>query len=245
MQLISRFWVLFPVLFSGMVSATPITLSSSTFSVTYDDSLLGAFGTPTLAGNTLFFSPTTYKTQSLNGTGTSTFSQTLNLTITPFSGFSLDSLSLDEKGDYILRGDSSAVSAGGTMHAENSLNALQFINGSILTTSAMNLTGTSNHPWEAVSSLAFDSSWDFVDSVDLNLTNILSATTGAGTGLRLAFIEKKFVGLTIDTKSTVAEIPESGTLSLTSLGLGAIALRYRYGRKKGLSGNPTQTIVTV
>jgi hypothetical protein len=219
-------------LLSQVVWATPITLSSSSFSVTYDNSLTGAFGTPTLAGNTLFFTPSTFKTQSLSASSPSSFSQTLNLTITPLSGFKLGTLSLDEKGDYTLFGLGSSVNVGGQMLAENSSDAFQSINALISPISALDLIGGGNHNWEATSLLSFDNTWAGVDSITLSLTNSLSAAAGTASGPKLAFIEKKFVGLTIDTQSAPSQIPEPNTLSLFALGFVLLS----FGMRKNFTG---------
>ena len=49
--------------------AATVTVTGERFDLVYDDSLVGLFGTPTLSGTSLFFTPAAFKTQTLNGTG--------------------------------------------------------------------------------------------------------------------------------------------------------------------------------
>ena len=106
----------FGVLFGiGLVAAAPVVqaatvkLDGVAFDVYYDDALLGLFGAPTLSGNVLFFTPTAFKAESLNGAGVSTANATLNLRVELADGYDFSFLSLSESGDYLMRGASSEV----------------------------------------------------------------------------------------------------------------------------------------
>src|SRR3569833_3315187 len=65
---------------SGPVQAVPVTVVGTTVSFTFDSALSGLFGVPMVTGDALFFTPTTYKAQSFNGTGFAAASQTFNIT---------------------------------------------------------------------------------------------------------------------------------------------------------------------
>ena len=54
---------------SGAAFAATVTLAGTTVSFTFDSALSGLFGAPTVTGDALYFTPTTYKAQSFNGRG--------------------------------------------------------------------------------------------------------------------------------------------------------------------------------
>ena len=58
--------------FGGGVSsaqAATVKLDGVAFDIYYDDTALDLFGTPTLSGDVLYFTPTSFKAESLNGAG--------------------------------------------------------------------------------------------------------------------------------------------------------------------------------
>src|SRR3569832_1871303 len=65
---------------SGPVQAVPVTVVGTTVSFTFDSALSGLFGVPLVTGDTQFFTPTTYKAQSFNGTVFAAANQTNNNT---------------------------------------------------------------------------------------------------------------------------------------------------------------------
>ncbi len=96
-------------------NASLVTVSGTNVDFIYDDSLLGLYGTPTISGDNLFFSPTQFRSSSLNGAGMSSTSATTYIDIHAHDGYSFGSLALTEIGDYKLLGQNSFVNIGGEM----------------------------------------------------------------------------------------------------------------------------------
>lgn len=191
-----------PLLVLGMGSAQAAMLEGDTVWFSFDDSLLGLFGSASVSGDTLSFDPTAFKANAA-GPGIVTVSATTPLiTITTKDMWVLDGVELFEQGDYfrIESGASTTlVGAGG-----------QFIvNGSPVAVSAGGLTeyltvadvindGLSTTGWTASASAALSG-----DSATVKVQNILLA--GLTGGLEAAFIEKKLVEIAVDT--TFVPIP--------------------------------------
>lgn len=189
---------------SGMAAATSVTLNGSDVSFTYDDANTGLFGSPTVAGNTIFFTPTDFIAQSTNGAGTVITSSTVNIVVTPNQGKAITSLSLTERGDYSLNGDGSAVGIGGQLRVF-SMNDPINVEDSSFITSASNLAINDNHyhNWTAGAGVDLTGAqWAKTSAVNMTLENILEATT-SGTSPSKAYIEKKFAGVGI----TVGLVP--------------------------------------
>ena len=194
---------------TGMSHATPITINGSlfgsNFDVTYDDTLLGLYGTPQLINNELTFSPTTFTAVSVQGMPpNASTSSSITLEFAVHEGFVFDSLNILERGDALLRGDASV-----DLIADISATALLF-------SPPTNTNGFSD--WEATASLS-----DLDSVFTLTLNNSLFASSNDADGIDVAFIEKKFVSFIPD----VNRIPEPGTLALLVLGLASIAIAQR------------------
>lgn len=216
-------------LVTAQAQATPITLSGAFFDVSFDDALLGGYGQPSLVGSTLFFTPTVFKAQSLNGIGTNTVSSTINVQILAHSGYRFTTIDLSEAGDYKLRAANSSVAVGGTLNVADSAHTL-LATDSITATSAFNNRDGINHDWSALAGINLDfPAWVDVQALDLNLTNILDATTvSTDTGPKLAFIEKKFVGLDIRTavrSGPTGTVPEGQSWIILLTGLAMMMLQ--------------------
>ena len=92
--------------------AASVTLSGSTFDVTFDSSLVGLFGTPTIVGDVISWFPSgspgfTAQTSS----GIAVTNSTFALQVTAKDGYYLKSFSLSEGGDYFYFGGDPAVMA--------------------------------------------------------------------------------------------------------------------------------------
>lgn len=217
---------------AGCLQAAPVTLDGASFSVTYDDALVGLFGTPTLSGNTLFFTPTSFKAISTNGAGVSLASQTSNFDILlkPSANLRLTSVNLNEGGDYLMMGQNSFVNALGQMRVRNNANPSMEIVGSIASATPLAIKDGINHNWAAGANADLNSAaWNNVGSARVTLENILLAYTQADTGPQLAFAEKKYAGITFNTFN-VSPVPEASTWSMMLLGvglLGYLSLRRR------------------
>ncbi|MEQ1591549.1 MAG: hypothetical protein ABL892_04070 [Thiobacillaceae bacterium] len=213
---------------AAQAQATPITLSGAFFDVAFDDALVSNYGQPSLVGSTLFFTPTVFKAQSLNGAGTNTASATINVQIMAHGGYRFTGIDLSEAGDYKLRAAHSSAGVGGTLNVTDSAHTL-LATDSIIATSALNNRDGINHDWSALAGINLDFPiWSGVQTLDLILTNTLEATTLlTDVGPKLAFIEKKFVGLDIRTaiRSGPATVPEGQSWIILLTGLAMMMLQ--------------------
>lgn len=213
-------------LLSVHAQATPITLMGTNFDVIYDSSLVGLFGTPTLSGNAVFFTPVAFKAESLNGLGVVTANSTINLSIIEHAGRNITTFDLVELGDYRLVGANSVVGIGGQTRVFDIANPFIQANNQITTTSNLSIINSifdsTTHDWASSSSVAVTGSqWANTTSYNYTIENLLTAYTDpAGTGPKIAFIEKKFAGSSISI--VVTTVPEIDTYTMLIAGLGFV-----------------------
>jgi hypothetical protein len=216
---------------AGVVQAAPIILNGDHFTVSYDDTQVGLYGQGSLSGSgdTLFFTPTQFKTSS--GSGPASVSSALTLTFTIDSGYAFTGLSYSESGDYFLL-DGAVVDAAASVNAVNAA-----------TLALASLALSPGVALDAVTSFANFRTTDWVLSGNLSLLglggpNILqitldntldASTPNAGYG----FIEKKFVGLSIVTEPALPPVsmPEPTSGALLLVGMVAALL---VGRRRGV-----------
>ena len=193
--------------------AVPVTLSGNTVNYTFDDSLLGLFGTAKVAGDTLFFTPTQFKATSFNGQGLVSVTEDVDVQISLKPGFSFVSLGLVERGDYLLSGPgANTADVSGALSLTDNTHTLTLVLDSV---SPLNIVGLPTHNWEtAVANLT---GWG--SSLDLSLSSTLSASTSQARGN--AFVENKFVGITVST------VPEPSTWAIMLCGFVLLRLVYR------------------
>jgi hypothetical protein len=229
---------------AGAAHADLHTIVGTSFDVVYDDTKLGLFGTPVLAGNVLFFTPNSFSAQSLNGALLSTRNSTISgIELLAKNGNRFDAISLGEAGDYRLSGAGSEVKMDGRLIAFDVNNALQTYTPKPITVSAstpLSLADGLLHDW--VASSVVDSSstslptlpflppvagWlDDTARVGITIENLLSAYTAAGIAPSEAFIEKKFTGVGL----TISAVPEPATWALLVPGLLLAAVAARRAR---------------
>jgi hypothetical protein len=194
--------------------AAIVTLPGSQFDLRYDDGLVGLFGAPSLAGGTVFFTPSAFVATSTNGIGLVTRSSTVTFELLAHDGSSFASVAVGESGDYRLAGAGSTVGVSGVLTLSDASNS----------TSSDLAASFDATEWNA--SAVLDSGaapWaPGARSITVSLQNILSAVTPAGIGgLQEAFIEKKFAGVALEVKT----VPTPGTLPLAALALGGLLFR--------------------
>lgn len=226
--------VLSAVMLSGPVQAVPVTVAGATVSFTFDSALSGLFGVPTVTGDALFFTPTTYKAQSFNGTGFVSTSQTFNIAVTANSGYQVSAVNLTEDGDYYNIGAGSNVAVGGKLYVrdlESPLTpaAISKIKSSLPLTDMTSLANFETTDWTSHASVAIPAGWGgadgIVSGVNVTLENLLLASSQTIGGA--AFIEKKFAGVGIVT----TPVPEPQAYALFIAGLGLIGfMGWRRGR---------------
>lgn len=222
-------------------AAAPVTLVGNDLDLSYDPALVGDFGTPTLVGNTLFFTPNAQRAESTNGAGLQTWASMLSgLTLQAKNGFRFGAFDLALFGDYRLSGTGSSVQVAGqlrsfdaTLPASTLTNAsLQLGDGATL---AVNNGRLQN--WAALAHIDADTAAagggpnaiaGGATRMGLEIDLLLTAYTDpAQAGLRQAFIENKFSGLGVTiTAAPPALLPLPPTLALVlPLLLGLCGLR--------------------
>lgn len=215
---------------SGQALAIPVTVAGTTVSFTFDSGLSGLFGTPTVVGDILSFTPTTYKAQAFNGSGFAAASQTFNIVVNAHSGYLLSAVNLAEDGDYYNIGAGSSVAVGGKLLVRD-LEAplLPAASGKIKTTlpltAVTSMADFQTTDWTSHTGVTIPAGWGgadgIVNGVNVTIENILLANSiSAGSA---AFIEKKFAALAIVT----APVPEPRTYALFLAGLGLIGFAAR------------------
>lgn len=204
------------------------TITGANFDLVYDDTKLGLFGAPSLAGNNIFFTPNNFKAESLNGAGIVTNNSTINgMQLVAKNGFQFGSIDLTEFGDYLMRDPESFVSVNGQLRAFDGANfAATNTSASLIVSSStpLNIIDGSNHDWQATASITNSTAsksglmgWlSNANVVNITVENLLTAYTEAGPGPEQAFIEKKAIGVGLVVTSAV---PEPGVWSSLSAGL--------------------------
>lgn len=209
---------------ASTATAAPVTLIGNNFDLIYDDSLFGLFGTPTLTNDSIFFTPISFKAESLNGNGVVTANSTINLSIIEHANKNITGFNLLERGDYRLVGTGSVVGVGGQTRVFDRTNP--FIENNTAITSASNFSiinsiiDSSTHNWTSSSNVSvIDPQWANTTNYNYTIENLLTAYTDpAGTGPKIAFIEKKFAGSSISI--VVTTVPEADTYAMMLAGLG-------------------------
>lgn len=200
---------------STSTQATMVTLSGNSVEYTFDDSLMGLFGAPQVAGDSLIFTPTDFKATSVQANGAVSVTHSIDIKISLKPGFNFVSLDLLERGDYLLFGPgTNTADVSGMLSLTDSTHTLDIVLDS---TNPLDIAGLPTQNWEVV--VADLTGW--VPALDLTLTNTLTASTDNANGI--AFVEKKFAGITVST------VPEPATLTMMLLGLGLLMLGHQRG----------------
>jgi hypothetical protein len=225
---------------SAQAFAAIQTITGTNFDLVYDDTKLGLFGAPSVAGNNIFFTPNNFKAESLNGAGIVTNNSTINgMQLVAKNGFRFGSIDLSEFGDYLMRDAESFVSVSGQLRAFDGANFAATNTSSSLIVSPstpLNIVDGMNHDWSATASITNTTAaksglvgWlNSANIVNITVENLLTAYTEAGPGPEQAFIEKKAVGVGLVITSAV---PEPGIWSSLSAGLFVLGMMASRRRK--------------
>ncbi|MBI3432292.1 MAG: PEP-CTERM sorting domain-containing protein [Hydrogenophilales bacterium] len=215
---------------SGAAFAATVTLAGTTASFTFDSALSGLFGAPTVIGDTLYFTPTTYKAQSFNGSGLASASQTFNIMVNANPGYLVSAVNLTENGDYYNMGAGASVAVGGKLYVRDLESplapaAISKIKATLPLTDVTSMANFETTDWTSLAGVAIPAGWGGADGivggVNVTIENILlasSLTSGSA-----AFIEKKFVGLNV----VMAPVPEPSTYAMMLAGLGLVGVAVR------------------
>lgn len=210
---------------TGAAYAASVTLAGNNVDFTFDDTLMGLFGQPKITGDTLFFTPVNFEAQSLNGAGYAFTNDTINITVTAHSGWTFDSVNLLERGDYLLLGSGSTADIAGQLRVFDTAMPLTDLTASITSTSPLNMAGVPTKNWNAGASIDV-SAWNTATTLNVTVENLLLASTSSPASL--AFVEKKFAGLSLIT----TPVPEAETYTMMLAGLGLIGFMVSR-RKRG------------
>lgn len=222
-------------LLSVGAQAAQVTLVGDTINYVYDDSqvAMALFGSPTIVGDVVVFTPSSFSALSENGAGTVTTTATFIFDrVYHKDGLALQSLQVSESGDYFINGDG-AVSVdlflqgttnpgGGALGSGNSITSWSsdVDTGGALTTwgsvnGSLDITTFTSPPFFGGSP-----SGDQTD-IKVSIQNTLRAET-LGDGTSDAFIQKKL------NFSAVAAVPVPAAVWLFGsalLGLLAVGRR--------------------
>jgi len=201
------------------------TLVGTNVTYVYDDTLMGLYGLPTLSGDSLIFTPTSFKALSTNG-GIVQTSSTINVKVYSNPNYKFSTFNLAEMGDYSLIGSDAQVALGGQLRAFDLVNAppagQQLINPITATAPLTVTTSLANYlttNWQANAAITTPANWS--NGVNLTIENILIArTTQLGSA---AFIEKKFVGSAV----ILTPVPEADTYAMMLAGLALVGYMAR------------------
>lgn len=208
-------------------SAAIVTVDGAFFDISYDDALVGLFGTPTIVGDEIKWFPSGSPGFSAKVTGADNLvvtSSTLAVKITADAGYQLTGASLDEGGDYFYFGEAtSGVSASGQLRFTSLAPSATTVTAAIAPTTTFAENGlldftTTNWSAAAVVALSTPST-----AANISIQNILAAWAAGAPPLQAAFIEKKEVTLSV----AVAAIPEPSTWAMLGLGVGMIGFALR------------------
>jgi hypothetical protein len=207
-------------------AAQAAEITGTDFDVIYDPTTLGLFGSLSLSGNTLEFTPNNFIATSLNGAGVATptggATTASNIQLVANPGFQFGSLQLTELGDYLLSGSGSSVSVSGELIAfdgdSTSNPVLTYTTSTITPTGPLTTNNGQAVNWTATAAIdnttptvSGGSTWlAGAQTVDVSIENLLSASTDSADSE--ALIQKKalFGGVGL----TVTPVPLPGTVLL-------------------------------
>ena len=187
------------LLAASAANSAIITQFGTDVSYTYDDAT--AYGTGTILGNSIFFTPTSMLAQSVDGAGIDVNVVTLNLdVVATTAGFSMSALSLFEDGDYRLNGGAD-VGGGASVDAQALFTVRSLtttcgfppcVSTALYSAGTLGDTAGNLALWNMGGTVNLNDivGWGSDTSVRLTVQNNLTAdTTAQG---ELAFIQKKF-----------------------------------------------------
>ncbi|MBT8421666.1 MAG: hypothetical protein HKN56_05425 [Gammaproteobacteria bacterium] len=195
------------------VHAGIVTVDGDNVRFTYDDSTL--YGTATVVGDSIFFQPTNFRAESLNGAGPVSVSEMLTVRVEVLTaGFWLDEFALLEQGDYFLNGAGASVSAGGSFEVASNLSA--FSDSNATSAGALATQGVTTE-WTIESNIKLTDTvgWFGDFDVDVSIDNDLIAETLASG--EEAWIQKKFGGVGLSV--TAVPVPAAAWLFMSALGM--------------------------
>lgn len=207
-------------------SAAIVTLDGAYFDISFDNSLFDLFGTPTIVGDAVVWTPsadTGFSAEAGFGSPqVKKVSDTVTLTIVADPGYKLTGSSLSESGNYYFFGDATVgVKAAGDLRMTG-LGPLAGPVVSTLTTSTFVKNDDfdfETQNWTGSASVVLGTQ---VSSATVSIYNLLAAWA-IPPDVQSAYIEKRNVTLSVG----VVPIPEPSTWAMLGLGVGMIGFAIR------------------
>lgn len=216
--------------------AVTITQYGPNVKFTYDDATL--FGTGTIVGNNIFFTPADFVAHSVNGTspagGHDVLTATLDITVESLDpdNFLITNAQLTESGDYQLEDYGSAGAPAVRARATLGGAGVSPITGNAFATSDSFDTGLLDTPttagaWSGTAKIGnFGVPYGHATTLDLTIENVLDAFTYDNGDL--ANIAKKFAGSQIGVEINPNPVPVPAAAWLFGSGLlGMVAVARR------------------
>ena len=212
------------MLATSAANAAIVTQFGTNVKFTYDDSTL--FGTGTVVGNNIFFTPDNFLASSLGGAGPVVVTDFLEIVIEATSpGYTMNKLRLHESGDYFTDGSGASVSADADFEVESNTT---LCGGSLCnemnsySAGPLANTGGNFAFWQlgGLVDLGDTTGWESDSALTVTLTNSLMADSLSSTDD--AFIQKKNGAIGIQ----VVPVPAAVWLFLSGL-LGVIGVGRR------------------
>jgi hypothetical protein len=194
--------------------AVPVTLHGTHIDIVYDTTDLGLYGTPSLVGDLLSWTPSGF-TAKRNG-GPTSLTSTTSVMIYAHTGFDIASLSFSEGGSYIKNSSTGGVAAAGTVNVAvqsppSPTMSFGFGTGSLSQGSGSWSAGTGPISFGAGAKV-----------VSFYVSNTLMAVGGGVAGLGNQISKN-----TPTISFVVASVPEPETYAMLLAGLGAVAFLAR------------------
>lgn len=209
-------------LLMASLPASAAMLSGTTVNFYYDenDPSMALFGDLHVVNDSIYASPNGLRAESNNG-GSNLLNIIGSVQVVAKQGYSLSGIRFVQDGDYEIFGAGASVNVTGSLTVE-SLNS-----NPVSATNTLQLAGDLNQSnltttWTTFTSMDLTTpQWNGVNSIELSLDSILTATTTNNGDS--AWIQSKFVGSLVEIETTVIPVPAAawlfGTGLLTLLGL--------------------------
>ena len=200
---------------SAAAQAAIITQQGQDVSFTYDDSTL--YGTGTVVGNSIFFSPTSLKAESLNTDGTVQSIEMLDITVEVKpgnqGGYEITEFQLVELGDYLLNGSSSSVTINGDLTVTSNTKTCggsDCEDSEAFSAAPLTTVGALTE-WTASAGINFadTAGWVSDTSVLAQIDNVLEATSTVNG--ESAMIQKKAQGVGLVVNPSVVPVPAAAS----------------------------------
>lgn len=206
---------------SASAGAATVSLTGNGFSVSYDDTLNSLFGTPTLIGNLLSFSPAGFSVGS-GGSRPGMLDAVFDLQVVAADGYRLDSVNLFQGGSYTISGADASFGVASVM------NIAALDNGGLITLGgAGSFSGSpslSTGSWRAAGD-GFTAAGLSNSLLDITLDSTLFANA-AGSSFVKASLDTTQLSFGVAQVPPVPE-PEAYLMLLTGLGMVGMAARRR------------------